>query len=155
MIPDLPTPILISIIALLISAWSLRIALLNRTSQAKSQDIANTLDIVKQITEAQRRVSAHLSDPVNAKADCRELLNLLEACAFLINHQLLPPAATALTSKYIIEVMATFYRENSLREFLRSLETTSETFHELYRFASERSNSVLDMMHKLGLKEKQ
>src|SRR5438445_558314 len=74
-------------------------------AQNRVADFNNCLEVVKQLAEAQRRVR-DASDDTRRIFEFRELLNLFEALALLINEKKIPPSTRHYAGHFLEEAWA-------------------------------------------------
>jgi hypothetical protein len=108
----------------------------------RSADFANCLAVVSSLAEAQRRVrDAGGNIPVR-DFEFRELLNLMEALALLLNDDKVTPSTRKIVEHFLEEAWAYLHADPSTQHLIISSVTGVETFAELEAFARRRSSSI-------------
>jgi hypothetical protein len=108
--------------------------------QAKLAEFNNCLEIVKQLGEAQRRVWS--AADVNRTTELRELFNLMEALAFLLNHGKMADATGEFTARFLEEAWAYARVDTNMRHVVSEAVTGSGTYAELSKFADARRATI-------------
>ena len=119
---------LISFIALVVSIRASR-------NQTRVSEFNNAVAVQKELAEAQRRVAQHNPGSANWVFEFRELYNLLEILALLVNREKITPVAKEFTTKFLIEVLAWTETSEELKALMADATThADETYVELRIF---------------------
>lgn len=110
--------------------------------QNRSIDFNNCLEVMKQLGEAQRRVRDAGGDESKWQFEIRELLNLMEGLAMLINRKRIGPVASEHTEQFLIEAWACLKADRTHFELIERSITGVDTFGELTRFADKRKAKI-------------
>jgi hypothetical protein len=97
----------LSLIAITITGWM-------ATKQGKVLEYNNSIDVVKQIGDAERRVK-QADTKENQEFEFRALLNILETLAMLHNKKGLTKLARGYTEKYLVETLAWIEVDDEMR----------------------------------------
>src|SRR5690348_6339651 len=92
-----------SVASATVALFVARYAVRAHAAQTRVADFNNCLEVVKQLADAQRKVREAKSDDDKFKFEFRELLNLLEALALLINDRNVAPSGTRFASHFLRE----------------------------------------------------
>lgn len=105
-------------------------------TQARSADFSDCLQVVEFLRVAQKRVyDANLQCNKDLyRFESRELLNLLEALAFLCNQNKIAPSTSVFTKKFLSESLVWVKKDNGMKSLMHEAMTDDETFHELIFF---------------------
>ena len=127
----------VSALASLISVWFARRAAIG---QANAADFTNCLETVRQLAEAQRKVRD--ATPEAKDFEFRELFNLMEALALLVNDRKVPPATRRIADDFLEQAWAWLRADDSMRRLVESSVTGTDTYVELVKFAESRSQRI-------------
>lgn len=117
-----------------IALASLLISLKTARTQVKVGEFNNTVAIQRELAEAQRKIASHEPGSTNWVFEFRELYNLLEVLALLINNGQMTIIAKEFATKFIIEVLAWTETSDELKVLVAESVTKDETFAELNAF---------------------
>ena len=115
--------------------------------QGKSADFSNCLEIVGRLTVAQERVFSASDEPTR-QFEFRDLLNLLEALAFLYNKNKIAPATKTFTAKFLDQAIAWIYVDEGMRKLMKESVTSEDTYGELHRYKERRRLDVVELQQR-------
>jgi len=134
-----------TVAAAVAAAGSLLAAWKTLRMQDKSTDFSNCLEIIRQISEAQRRVISAESGSEKCRFEFIELLNLLESIAFLHNRGQMRGSTKLLVAKFLQEALAWFRTNPDLLRLIEEAATSKDTFRELNEFEQQYAGEMLDL----------
>ena len=100
-------------------------------TQSKIGEFNNCVEIVKTLGEAQRKVTEKDVGTSEHEFEFRELLNILEALALLLNRRKTTSVARQFTLPFLIEALAWIEVDDTMKNFIESSVTGFDTFKEL------------------------
>lgn len=100
----------------------------------------NCIDLVKQLSEAERRVKEAVEKDRESKF--RDLLNLLETLAMLYDKNRITKAARQYTKKYLIETLAWIDVDENMRRLIEQSLTGLDTFADLGNFRKHHRKEI-------------
>ena len=101
-------------------------------TQSKIAEFNNCVEIVKTLGEAQRKVRDKVGSPDHI-FEFRELLNILETLALLVNSRKTTRVAKKYTITFLIQALAWIDVDESMKTMIESSVTSSDTFQDLER----------------------
>jgi hypothetical protein len=110
-------------------------------AQIKAADFNNCMEVVKQLGEALRRCRDAANDDVK-RFEIRELLNLMEALALLINSDKIAPSTEKYTRHFLIEAWASLEANPEMAELMHASVTSETTYRELLQFSLRYSTEI-------------
>ena len=114
-------------------------------AQVRVADFNNCLEVVKQLSEAQRKVFAAPDEKIHG-FEFHELLNLMEALALLINDRRMAPSSRKYAGHFLKEAIAWMSVDPDMRTLLERSITGAETFSELIAFQKAHVHEVENLI---------
>jgi hypothetical protein len=108
--------------------------------QADATDFNNCVGTVRQLAGAQRLVRD--APEVHREFEFRELLNLMEALALLINDQKVPPSTLRTIDSFLEEAWAHLQADSQMIKLMEDSLTGENTYVELRKFAKPRKRKI-------------
>lgn len=108
----------------------------------QSADFVNSLAVVSSLGDALRRVRDAGDDRVKREFEFRELLNLMEALALLLNDDKATPSARKVAEPFLEQAWAYLKANRAMYELLDASITGTDTFAELIKFADQRAAKI-------------
>jgi len=112
----------------------------------RSADFSNCMTVVASLSEAQRRVFIASDNPIRRTFEFRELLNLMEALARLINDGNMTPSTQKITEDFLVEAWAYLHVDPALQALITQSVTGPDTYRELLKFAKKRSSRIAGLI---------
>jgi hypothetical protein len=110
--------------------------------QAKVAEFNNCIEIVAQLGAAQRKVSEYDPGTREHNFEFRELLNLLETLALLVNRRKITQAARDYTTKFLIQALAWIDIDETMKKLIAESITGIDTFADLNSFRQRRRQEI-------------
>jgi hypothetical protein len=107
----------------------------------KTADFNSCLEVVKSLASAHRMVR-DATDDATRRFEFRELLNLMEALAMLINRGKVGPSTREYAEHFLEEAWAWLKADASVVDLVESSITGDGTFRELLTFAEMRAERI-------------
>ncbi len=111
-------------------------------TQVKVADFNNCLLLVKQLGEAQRNVFSAKEENDKYEFEFRELLNLLESVALLINRKKITKVSEEYSREFLCEAIAWIEADVSMHNLIEDAVTGPNTFEELKRFRKSNRKKI-------------
>lgn len=127
----------VSVVAALISLTACVYSVRSSRTQTKVADFNSCLAVVERLAAAQRYIR-DAKDAETKQFELRELLNLLEALAKLVNGGKVPSSTSEYVESWLEESWAYLRAEASVVELIRGSITGDGTYAELLAFAEKR-----------------
>lgn len=116
-------------------------------TQVKVADYNNCLQLVRHLSDAQRAVFTSTCDSQRYDFEFRELINLLEAVALLINRNQITNSTKYYSTDFICEALAWIESDESMHVTLKDSVTASNTFKELIIFRNSHRARIDTLAH--------
>lgn len=136
-----------SSVAATIALGSALIALKVAQTHARLAEFNNCLEILKQLSEAERR-AATAADAEQQSHEIKALLNLFEVLALMVNRKRVGAAGRYLLSGYLVETWVWLQTTEGLAEIVGGAITGPTTFAQLQAFR-EANRAKIDGQVKL------
>lgn len=125
----------VAAIAAGIACVSASIAFVAARIQLRLADFNNSLEVQKQLSEAERRVAAPNISAEQQAHEIRSFLNLLEVLALMVNRQRVGKSASHLIGNYLIEAWVWAKTTDGVAALIEDATTGPSTFQEIGKFS--------------------
>jgi hypothetical protein len=116
-------------------------------TQVKVADYNNCLQLVRHLSDTQRAVFTSKCDSQRYDFEFRELLNLIEAVALLINRSQITKSTKEYSTDFICEALAWIESDTSMHDTLKNAVTADNTFKELNIFRKLHRTRIDTLAH--------
>jgi hypothetical protein len=136
---------LIAAITAAITLFIARANIADSNANVRSADFGNCLDVVGRLADAQRKLRDAGTDQRIRDFEFREMLNLLEALALLVNDDKITPSTRKFTTLFLEEAWAFLDADEGNRALIAESRKSSETFIELKKFAKTHNARIVKL----------
>ena len=130
---------IVSLVALIISVKASR-------NQTKVSEFNNAVAVQRELAEAQRRVTQYKAGSADWVFEFRELYNLLEVFALVINRKQITLIANEFATKFLIEILAWTETSDDLKALISDSVTQAETYAELDIFRRRHEDEIAHLV---------